>query len=242
LSRLVLLSTFAVGLAACGVDIDQPWQLAHDRIIAIRAEPPHILPGETSTIDLLAGFTELPPQAKAPDVAYVVSPMSLSDVIAPDNGQWIVTAPSAERIDAARAELGLPDGSPVPLQLGIAAAWPNKVMSPNDAGFGGTKAVILGSSASNPTLEGLMINGVEAPPDGTEIVVPKETEIRLYVEANDEEMTVNWLTSCGVMHDFDLHNASLTVDPEDPQEGQLALVVRDQVGGVAWRVWPVRAE
>jgi hypothetical protein len=44
------------------------------------------------------------------------------------------------------------------------------------------------------------------------------------------------------MHDYDLHSAYLTVDPEDPQDGELALVVRKPNGGVAWRIWPIRAE
>jgi hypothetical protein len=241
LSRVIPCIVLAA-VAACNADIDQPWQLAHDRIIAIRAEPPHLLPGETAKIDMLAGFTEMPAATRPPDVAYVVSPTSLGDVMAPNAGEWFVTAPSAERIDAARAELGLAANAPVPLGIGVAAAWPNKVMSPNDAGFAGLKTIFLGQSAENPTLEGLSINGVEPPPEGTEIVVPKETEVRLYVEADDQMRTVNWLTSCGVMHDFDLHSAYLTVDPEDPQEGELAVVLRDRFGGVTWRVWPIRAE
>jgi hypothetical protein len=53
---------------------------------------------------------------------------------------------------------------------------------------------------------------------------------------------VNWLTSCGEMHDFDLHSAYLTVGPDDPQEGELAVILRDERGGVAWRVWPIRSE
>ena len=57
------------------------------------------------------------------------------------------------------------------------------------------------------------------------------------VETDD----VNWLTSCGNMHDFDLPQAHLRVEPEDPQTGELAVVLRDDRGGVTWRVWPIEA-
>jgi hypothetical protein len=237
--RAVLL--FSLSLAACGVDVDEPWQLAHDRIIAVRAEPPRIAPGEQSKIDLLVGFAAQPAATRAPDIAMVQAPSSLADLMAPSGGEWIVTAPSEERLAAARAELGLPPDAPVPLQIGVAAAWPNPVMSPNDAGFGALKTVWLGETGANPTLGGLMINGVDVP-DGQEIVVAKDTEIPLFVEADDEVQIVNWLTSCGEMHDFDLHSAYLTVGPDDPQEGELAVIVRDELGGVAWRIWPIRSE
>jgi hypothetical protein len=58
----------------------------------------------------------------------------------------------------------------------------------------------------------------------------------------DDTYTVNWLTSCGTMHDFDLPRAYLRVEPEDPHAGALGVVVRDARGGVAWRLWPISAE
>ncbi|HSD89494.1 MAG TPA: hypothetical protein VLB44_18315 [Kofleriaceae bacterium] len=233
---------FIVALVGCNADIDEPWQLDHDRIIVVRADPPSISAGETSKIDLLAGFAENPVAARAPDFVQVVTPMSLADLVAPDSGGWTVTAPSDDRIAAARAELAIPGGMPVPLRIGVAAAWPNPVMSPNDMGFGAIKIVWLGTSAQNPTMEGLTINGAEPPPDGDEIVVPKATKVPLFVEADDSRDIVTWLTSCGTMHDFDLHAAYLRVEPEDKQEGELAVIKRDDHGGVAWRVWKIRAE
>ena len=58
----------------------------------------------------------------------------------------------------------------------------------------------------------------------------------------DDSYVVNWLTSCGTMHDFDLPNAYLRVEAEDPKTGTLGVVVRDEIGGVAWRLWPITAE
>jgi hypothetical protein len=228
-----------LALAGCGADLDEPWQLAHDRIIAVRATPPRILPGEQSAIDLLVGFTDGPAVERGPDAISVVSPMSLADIVEP--GTWKITAPSEERLAAVRQELKLMPGAPVPVQLGIAAAWPYPVMSPDPHGFAATKTIFLGESATNPELSGMLINNNDAPA-GTDLVVPKEDKVPLFVEADDTIDIVNWLTSCGEMHDFDLHHAYLKVLVDQPQEGQLAVVKRDNRGGVTWRMWPISAQ
>jgi hypothetical protein len=181
----------------------------------------------------------MPVVERAPDLARVVAPMSLADTLAPSGGSWIVTAPSEERLAAARTELGLPAGAPVPLQVGVAVMWPYEVASVDGRTFGAVKTVFLGETATNPELTGMLINNTEP---GAELVVPKEDKVPLFVEADDQVDIVNWLTSCGEMHDFDLHKAYLKVPPETPQEGQLAVVMRDDRGGVSWRVWPIRAE
>ena len=238
MKRLLLL----VALTACNSDIDEPWQLAHDRIIAVRATPPSISPGETSTIDLLAGFDASPAVERGPDIVQVVSPMSLADLVQPNAGTWTVTAPTAERLEAARSELQIPAGMPVPLRVGVGATWPTPVMSPEGNGFGAVKIVWLGVSAPNPTLDALTINGVDAPA-GTDLVVAKEGKTPLFVDADDSLDIVNWLSSAGTVHDFDLHAAYLTFDdPDDMLEGQLAVVLRDPLGGVVWRVWSIRAQ
>jgi hypothetical protein len=236
--RLLLIAA-AAALAACGADLDEPWQLAHDRIIAVRATPPRIVSGEQSTLDLLLGYAEMPVEERAPDLAMVVSPTSLADVLAPDGGKWVVTAPDEDRLAAARAELGLEADEPVPLQVGVAVMWPYDVASVDGRTFAATKTIYLGESAKNPELIGMMIDGSEP---ASELVVPKEDKVPLFVEADDKLDIVNWLTSCGEMHDFDLHSAYLKVLPDQPQEGQLAVVLRDDQGGVTWRVWPIHAE
>jgi len=229
----------AIALIGCNADIDEPWQLEHDRIIAVRATPPRVAAGGTATIDLLVGYANAPVQQRPPDVVTVVAPQSMAAAVRPDGGQWSVTSPDETQLASVRAQLGLPDGAPVPLQIGVAAAWPEPVMSPDNQHFAATKTVWFGETAENPPLANVTINGVEP---GLELVVPKQTKIALHVDADDQTDIVNWLTSCGVMHDFDLHDAYLTVDPEDNQEGQLVLVLRDARGGVSWSIWPIRAE
>jgi hypothetical protein len=150
--------------------------------------------------------------------------------LAPDAGKWVVSAPSADQLVAARAELGLPAGAPVPLSIGVSYA-------------GGTllafKTVFLGEARANPVLEEMLIDGVAAP--ATDIVVQPLADVPLSVKAQDPDV-VNWLTSCGTMHDFDLPQAYLRVEKDDPTEGQLGVVLRKVDGGVAWRLWPIHAE
>lgn len=221
-----------VTLAACGGDLDQPWDLDHDRIVAIRAEPPSILAGETSKIDGLLAADGAPTTETGPLQVIVVQPASLADTVAMDgNGDWIVTAPTADRIAAARSELGLDADTPVPLQLGVAFT----------TSLAGIKTVNLGMTAPNPTLGAIEFDGAVAPPPATELVVGTLVDVPMSIEALDTD-EVNWLTSCGTMHDFDLPSAYLRVEEEDPTEGELAVVLRDDRGGVTWQVWPIRAE
>jgi hypothetical protein len=53
---------------------------------------------------------------------------------------------------------------------------------------------------------------------------------------------VNWYSSCGSLFQDDVATAFLRVLPDDPCDGELAVVMRDERGGVAWHVWPIRAE
>lgn len=220
-----------VVLSACAGDVDEQWQLDHDRIIAVRATPPGILPGETSVIDGLFGSKGGRPIELAPQLAAVVSPERFQRALKRESGQWVVTAPDAAALAAARIELGLAADAPVPLQIGVSYA---------DQTLLGVKTVFLGQSRQNPVLEDMMIDGAAPPP--TEIVVPQLTDVRLSVEADESTDIVNWLTSCGTMHDFDLPQAYLRVEKEDPQEGDLAVVLRKADGGIAWRVWPIRVQ
>jgi hypothetical protein len=221
----------ASGLGACAGDLDPPWQLDHDRIIAVRATPPDIVAGEQSTIDALLGQKGGKTSVAPPELAQVVSPTSLSAVLAFEGGTWVVTAPGEERLAAARTELGLPPDAPVPLQVGVAYANQSLVA---------TKTITLGVAGDNPSLVAVMLDG--KPAGTSEVVVGKLVDVPLSIDADDALYDVTWLTSCGTMHDFDLPAAYLAVGADDPDSGELAVVVRDATGGVAWRVWPIHAE
>jgi len=215
-------------LAGCLGDIDPEWQLDHTRIIAVRATPPHIPAGATSQLDLLTAAKGATTAQLAPDATIVVSPMSLASAVSGST----ITAPSEDQLAAARTELGLMPGVPVPLQLGVASG-----------SLAATKIVWLGDAVDNPVLTNVVIGGAAAPAAGAMITVPPDTDVHMSVDADDSVMLVDWLTSCGTMHDFDLHASYIHVETDDPQTGELALLLRDpRTGGVTWEVWPIAAQ
>ncbi|MBA3456117.1 MAG: hypothetical protein H0T42_23665 [Deltaproteobacteria bacterium] len=224
----------AVLLAGCDASIDPPWQLDHDRIIAVRATPPRIVAGAQSEIDTLVGRKGARPTPEVPPGAQVVSPQSLATALRFEANRWIVTAPDEARLAAVRTELGLAPGAPVPLVVGV--GFPETAFSSglHDEPVAAIKTVWLGEAAENPTL-------VTDPAETPELVVAPLTNVPLFVEVGEGD-DVNWLTSCGTMHDFDLPESYLRVELEDPMVGDLAVVVRTELGGVAWRVWSIRAE
>jgi hypothetical protein len=220
----------SVTLAACAADVDEPWFLDHDRIVAVRATPPGIAAGERAVLDALVGTKGAPTHEATPELATVVSPQSLQDVLAPGPEGWVVTAPDEARLAAIRTEMNLEPGAPIGVQVGVSYA----------AGtLFALKTVWLGESRANPPLDGLMIDGAAPPADAVELA--RDVDIPLSVTADAAEMKANWLTSCGTMHDYDLPSAYLVIEDEDPDEGELAIVLRDRLGGVTWRVWSLSA-
>src|SRR6185503_742810 len=127
-----------------------PWQLDHDRIIAVRVTPNRIASGEVADVDALLGFVGQPPLEVVPATATVVSPMVLAGALAQQGARWTVTAPDAAQLDAARAELGIAADAPVPLRLRVTFAELDKV---------GLKIVWLGEHADNPVLDPIIVNG-----------------------------------------------------------------------------------
>jgi hypothetical protein len=231
---LVAALAAAAALAACTGDLDPAWQLDHNRIIAVRTTPPSIAAGETSTIDALLGTKGAKTSVASPELAMVVSPTSLSDTLAMTSGSWVVTAPDEARLAMARTELGLAAGAPVPLEIGVSYANQTLVA---------TKIIDLGDHEDNPQLVGIMINGQPPPDPGTpEITISKLVDTPLSIDASDVDFDVTWLTSCGTMHDFDLPMAHIHVEADDPTVGELAVVLRNAAGGVAWQVWPIQAQ
>jgi len=223
-----------VVLAACS-DVDPRWQLDHDRIIAVRATPPHLPAGATSTIDgFLAHSDGAPTDVEAPLGVIIAFPFpGVADPVY-SAGAWTITAPSQDVIDAARAQLMLPAGSPVPLTLGVEFAPSNGIT------LNAIKTIYLGDAADNPELGPITIAGSAVGPATDSLTVPPDTDEALEIFA-DQADQVYWLTSCGTMHDDDEHDAFLHVLPTDPQDGQLAIVLRDAQGGVVWRVWQIAA-
>ena len=219
-----------LGSAACAGDVDPPWQLDHDRIVAVRAEPPGIAAGQTSRIDALLAKKGAMTSVATPELATVVSPASLADVLSIADGSWVVTAPGDDRLAAARSELKLAAGDPVPLQIGVSYSGQTLVA---------TKTLTLGAAAANPPLDGITVDGK---PPGDALTVGKLDKVPLSINADDVNYDVTWVSSCGTMHDFDLPQAYLKVESDDPTTGELGVIVRDAHGGVSWKIWPIQAQ
>jgi hypothetical protein len=210
-------------LAACHADLDPPWQLDHDRIVSVRATPPHIATGESARLDALVAHAGA---ATSDDMPVAMSaanaPAGLFTAVNFIFDHWEVIGPDAAQLDAARAALGLAADAPVPLHVTFYTG-----------GLIATKIVWLGDDADNPALPDVRIAGVPIGP-----TVPRDRDLALTVDAAD----ASWFTSCGTLDDADQPTATLHVFPDDPQQGELAVVVRDGRGGVVWQVWPIAAD
>lgn len=240
--RPAVLLAIVLGFGACVDDVDEPWFLDHDRIIAVRASTPRIASGEQATLDALIGKKGAPPDVQSPVGAMVVSPESLASALSNQGGRWTVTAPDEATLAAARTQLGLDAGAAVPLQVGVAfpgTTWPSGEIT---EGLAAIKTVWLGEHVENPTLVGLTLGGVDIS-TATDLAFDPLAEARFSitsdVQGGDD---VTWLTSCGTLHDFDLAtSAYITIEDGDSTAGDFAVVLRRETGGVAWQQWTIHA-
>jgi hypothetical protein len=236
--RSAVLCAIAALSAACIDEIDARWQLDHDHVIAARATPPRIRSGEATGLDALVAYKGRPVAVEDPtDVALANAPAEIARYLVRDGSRWQLHAPDADTLKSVRPALGLPEDAPVPVD--VLLTFPNLGTRRATAlPFKVKKTVWLGEPSTNPALPPITIDGV---PAGDEIVVPIGRDI--YVSADAPPgLRVNWLTNVGALFQDDVATAFVRVLPEDRKDGQLVAVVRDNEGGVAWRVWPMRAE
>lgn len=230
---------FVAVLGACGGDVDEQWDLDHDRIIAIALSKPGLQPGETASISGLLGHKGGPTTTGAPLAVIVPDipgskpvPDSLKNVAQPDGtGGWKVTAPDAATLDAARAQLGLQPTDPVPVTLGISYGETLNALSLVRFGVDGENPEIV-----NPTLNGNLL--VPGAPQTIDSLVKNPLSITI-----GDAIDINWLTSVGDMHLFDLPQSAYIKVEQDATmfDGEMAVVLRDRLGGVSWQVWPLHA-
>jgi hypothetical protein len=241
----VLFVTLALVAAGCIDAIDPKWTLDHDHVVAMRLSQPGLGPGESALIDALVAHDGSPVTIEEPiEAAGVTEAPSLEGAIYTDAGRWYAYGPSHETLALARAELGLAADAPVPLD--VYAAFERPDGEPMIA----KKRVWLGVVRYNPSPPLAAMDGAQMPEVATdgpraglapEIVVPATTDT-YFSTTVDEGWRVNWLSSCGTLFQDDVATSFLRVHDEDSREGELAVVVRDPDGGVAWRVWPIRSE
>lgn len=238
--RLLIAACATVLCGACN-DATLPWQLDHERIIAVRASPPHIPADGRSSLDMLITSEADGPAVVAPLTAAVVPPdsgmgssmgggpaMALPISTIPEAGGWTVIAPDAAIIDAARNAMGWPPGMPLPVRIAVTVEIGGVVLA-------AIKTVHIGGEHSNPTLGEVTIDGQIAR-DG--LTVPTAADVALRIDA-DDSYEVDWLTSFGDLSDT--ADVVATLRAEEPAAGQVAVVVRDGAGGVVWGLWDVAA-
>ena len=198
----------------------EPWQLDHERVVAVRLTPPHVAPGEIGLFDALLAHAGGPTTVEPVYSASAASaPGDLYTAVHFYIDHWQIDGPDEARLEVARSELGLPADARVPIEVTVEVAGP----------LYANKTVWLGDSRANPP----------APPVTHGPALASGTEYSLAFDP-PAGGSVRWLTSCGTLRDDSEPRATHIVD--EPCEGELVIVVRDDAGGVAWQVLPIRAE
>ena len=206
LSVHVLVTT----LVACADSGDA--RLDHAQILAVRAEPAHIAPGETARIDILAGDDAGNVYEADPDSVTAIGAQGPLAALRTPAG-WYVTAGAMPEIATLSVTLTI-DGT----------AWP------------ATKKLVIFERADNPRLD-MQIDGSTA----TEMVARAGTKPQLTaVPIGSDPFTYAWYSSVGDLKYYRRPTAEL--DAAEVADGRLVLVVRDSVGGVNWTVLPARVE
>jgi hypothetical protein len=231
---------FLLALPACIDAIDPRWQLDHDHVIAARATPPRIREGENTGLDALVAHAHGDVTVEAPmtaEVARTTGPDFSRYLVHQASGDWTLIAPDAEMLASARPAMGLPADAPVPVDVMLTFAHGGTDRASLDA-YRVKKTVWIGEPSTNPLLPAVTVGGAPAADD---LVVPVDRDVYVSLDA-PTDARVNWLTNVGQLFQDDVATAYLHVLPEDRREGQLVVVMRDSEGGVAWRVWSIRAE
>ncbi|HEX5060178.1 MAG TPA: hypothetical protein VFV99_12500 [Kofleriaceae bacterium] len=230
----LLVALTVVVWGGCFDEIDARWQLDHDHVVVARATPPRVRSGDATNLDALVAHAGRGVSIENPLTAEVGS-ARFAAYLSQHDGAWTLTAPDAQVLASARPALGLPEDAPVPVEVLLTFPRSTDRDAPDPVRV--KKTVWLGEPSENPVVPPVTIDGA---PAGDEVVVPLDRDVYLTVLA--QGMRVNWLTSVGTLFQDDEATAFVHVAPDDKPAGELVVVVRDDEGGVAWRVWPMRAE
>jgi hypothetical protein len=147
------------------------------------------------------------------------------------DGGWTLVAPDASQI----AAMGYALDGPVAVDVVMTFAHgTDRALDPIQV----KKTVWIGEPSTNPDMPAITVAG--APP-GDDIAVPLDQDVYFATSVPDG-WRVNWLTSIGTLYQDDEPTSYLHVAKKDRQQGEVACVVRDDQGGVAWKVWPIHTE
>lgn len=231
----ITLTALAAAASACD-DNGAPSELDRARVLAVQISPPHLAPEETAPVRVLVGNSDGTVSEEAPAAIEVVGapPGSpASGMVGRSADGWAIACPGAEVLAELRAEMELGADDPIPIALALAIEVEGERLT-------ATKVVYLGSQGANPEVAGIAFEGGSE--DGDVLVAQVGDEIAIAAEgaAGDTELSYAWFTALG---DIDLYlSEEATLTTEEPGEGPLVLVVRDEQGGVTWTSREVRIE
>ncbi|MEO6775598.1 MAG: hypothetical protein ABI467_21735 [Kofleriaceae bacterium] len=201
----------------------EAWQLDQDRVVAVRSTPPGLAAGEHGLVEALIAHADGPTTVEPPSVLNAAhSPLSGTVNYLFDHYELI--APDDATLVAARIELGLATGAPIPLEVECDFERFTFITQ---------KRVLLGTHADNPGLSAIEIAGQ---PAAAPVTVASDHDLALHAA----EGTTRWLTSCGELDHSDEPDAILHAG--EPCVGELAVVERDAAAGTVWQVWPLVVE
>lgn len=208
-------------LSGCD-DFPTPAELSHPQILAIRAEPPAVSPGQSTTLSLLVADQS---GVVMPDSAWELTESTpgqplLGEVVAAEDNTAIYTAPD------------MVSREPTIASVMVRVSTPERVLS-------AIKAIPIGEGLglSNPEVTALRIDGSELTDDSALVLSPGQ-EVALEIEsepAATSQTTFAWYSTGGTIERYQSNPTAMLVRDE-PGEGWLIVVVRNGLGGVGWKV------
>jgi hypothetical protein len=229
--RQLFLVLVAAGVVACTETIP-PWQLDHDRILAVRSEPPHVAADGRAGLDVLVSVEGDGPSVVRPEAVVSADSPPQSDLISISlaDGEWVIDAPDEEALAAARRALSLAADAPVPVRVAVS-------VTVGGQSLGALKTIYLGDVQDNPSLGAVTVDGQ---PIADGVVVGTREKVTLELDGTSPETDdIDWFTSIGALEDID--DPIATLRTEEPAEGDIAVVLRNDSGGVAWGFWTLSA-
>ncbi len=209
-SGVLWCALLVLGLAACD-DMSAPADLDREQVLAIRSTPKTPVAGESVVLDsLLAG----------PDGPFTGD--TTWELAAPAPGLSIATLKDGRALIT--ADEGFAAEAPIEVYAAIAR--------PDGPELLALKNISVSTTAgANPQIAALNVAGMSAPENGSLTVTRGETALAGDAPA---DALVAWYTSIGEIQYYRDAETSIEITEDDAESGWLAVVVRDNAGGVAW--------
>lgn len=220
----------------CADDVAEPYHLTHPRVLAIRTEPAVIPAGVTARLDVLYTDGASPPRLATADELSVSLPAELdrpelAQLVSREAEAWVVRGPDEATLAAARAELSLPAGAPIPLPIDVALRPATATQTPLLA----QKVLTFGTIVGNPeppvlTLDDQQITDGVNVPHGAELPLTAAVPLA----EPPEEISYRWFASFGELRRYTQPLALITAEADERGPGSLLVIARTPAGGVSW--------